>query len=265
MCYTIKKQEAATERRTRRECVNGGDEEKMINIGIVEDNDEARKTLEDNLSRYSKEKGVLFNITAFPTAGKYLGGMNGQFDIVFMDIELPDGNGMELIKQLRKVSGGGETIVIFVTNLAQYAVKGYEVRAFDFIVKPISYFNFAEKLTAAIDYYTSKQNSYIWVSNREGKSRLSTSRIKYVEVRSHTLIYHTLDGDIASTGSLGEAEKALAPSMFSLCNRCFLVNLRYVTTVKDMSVFLGDEELQISHTKRASFMKALTDYCAFGV
>lgn len=232
----------------------------MINIGIVEDNEQAAAAVKEHLARYSQEKSCEFNVAVYSSAGKFLGASANYCDIVFMDIELPDGNGMELVRRMRQ--SGNDVIVIFITNLAQYAVKGYEVRAFDFIVKPIKYYNFAAKLSSALDYLESKSEKYVWVTSREKKTRLSASNIRYVEIRSHTLIYHTSGGDITATGSLSKTEEQLAGLPFALCNRCFLVNLKFVTTVKDMSVFLGDEELQISHTKRAAFMKALTDYCA---
>lgn len=179
-----------------------------------------------------------------------------------MDIELPDGDGMEVVRRLREKDK--DVIVIFVTNMSQYAVKGYEVRAFDFIVKPVSYGNFSVKLTGALECFRQKRGKDIWISNKDGKTRLRTSRVKYVEVVQHMLIYHTLDGELKASGSLGQLQEELAEEPFALCNRCYFVNLRFVTAVRQFEVLLGGEKLQISRLKRNSFMVALNDFLAGG-
>ena len=77
-------------------------------------------------------------------------------------------------------------------------------------------------------------------------------------------IYHTKDGNYKATGSLNNIEKTLSKYNFSLCNRCYLVNLRYVTSVKKGFVLIDNEELIISRAKQASFMKDLNDFLAEG-
>ena len=109
-----------------------------------------------------------------------MGNCNQNFDIVFMDIELPDGNGMDLVRQMRETDK--TTLVIFVTNLAQCAIEGYKVRAFDFIVKPISYYNFKLSFSNALDALEINKDIEIWIKNKEGEVRLLASRIIYIEV-----------------------------------------------------------------------------------
>ncbi len=92
-----------------------------------------------------------------------------------------------------------------MTNLAQYAVKGYEVRAFDFVVKPVSYYNFMLKFSAAPDNPELNKDTEIWIKSKEGRVRLLASRIIYVEVLKHYLTYHTKDGDFTALGSIGGA------------------------------------------------------------
>ena len=92
-----------------------------------------------------------------------------------------------------------------MTNLAQYAVKGYEVRAFDFVVKPVSYYNFMLKFSAALDNLELNKDTEIWIKSKEGRVRLMASRIIYVEVLKHYLTYHTKDGDFTALGSIGGA------------------------------------------------------------
>ena len=231
-----------------------------IRIAIIEDSEEASDLLMNYLMRYEKEKDCDFDVRRFCDATTFLGSYNHYFDLLFMDIELPDGNGMEVVAKLREKDK--EVMVIFVTNMSQYAIKGYEVNAFDFVVKPVVYSVFSIKLTSAIENMRQKRGKNIWISNKDGKIRIHTSRLKYIEVVQHVLTFHTLDGDFKQSGSLKMFEEELADEPFSLCNRCYLVNLKFVSAVKQFDVYLGNERLQISRLKRNAFMKALNDYLA---
>lgn len=179
----------------------------MIRIAVVEDEKDQAELLSSYLQRYSSEKDCRLTVTPYYTAADFLACEDREggypYDIVFMDIELPDGNGMEIARRLRKTNK--RTLIIFVTNLAQYAVKGYEVRAFDFVVKPVSYYNFMLKFSAALDNLELNKDTEIWIKSKEGRVRLLASRIIYVEVLKHYLTYHTKDGDFTALGSIGGA------------------------------------------------------------
>ena len=234
----------------------------MIRIAIVEDDKSSSELLVSYLERYSNDKNIRFDVKTFFSCNQILNNYNNNFDIIFMDIELPDGNGLETIRKIREVDKN--VIVIFVTNMAQYAVKGYEVRAFDFIVKPVTSYNFYIKLDNILNLFEQKKDDEIWISNKDGKMKLNISSIYYIEVIQHMCIYHTKDGNFKATGSLNNIEKTLSKYNFSLCNRCYLVNLRYVTSVKKGFVLIDNEELIISRAKQASFMKDLNDFLAEG-
>lgn len=92
--------------------------------------------------------------------------------------------------------------------------------------------------------------------------RIKASQIKYVEVIQHMLIFHTINGDIKASGSLEKIAAMLPSYQFSMCNRCYLVNLGYITAVKQKSVVIGNEELQVSRLKHSNFMHDLNCYLA---
>lgn len=228
-------------------------------IAIVEDEKNASALLSSYLDKFASETGYAFSVTSFYDAKSFLSASD-DFDIVFMDIELPDGNGMEVVRTMRE--RGCASLVIFVTNLAQYAVKGYEVRAFDFVVKPIAYHNFALKVKSALDCLEMNKDIDIWITNKDGRIKLSASKITYVEVMKHYVTYHTTDGDYAALGSISAVAKELESASFAFCNRCYLVNLKYVTRIHQMSVSVDGHELQISRQKKVAFLKELNDYLA---
>lgn len=234
----------------------------MYNIAIIEDDDAATSLLKSHLETYGKLQNVQFNIKEFGGTISFLTNYGGNFDVVFMDIELPDLNGMAAAKKLREIDK--DVLLIFVTNLAQFAVEGYEVNAFDFIVKPVTYPIFALKLQRALAQISTKESIKVLVAVDDAMLSLPSSDIKYVEIMSHNIVYHTVQGNYRSYGTLKKVEKSLENANFVRCNSCYLVNLRYVTTVKGHSVYVDGDCLQISHPRRQIFLRALNDYYGGG-
>ena len=230
----------------------------MRNVAIVEDEQEAADKLTSFLTRYGEEKNEEFKVFHFKDALLFLSNYNSDYDIVFMDIELPDLDGMTASKKLRELDT--DVMLIFVTNMAQFAVGGYEVDAFDFIVKPVSYYNFALKFGRALARLRNNADVQIWINGKSGNRRISASNLKYVEVADHVLVYHTTDGDFTASGTLSAVQKQLPSVSFALCNRCYMVNLRYVSEVEGFTVVVGGETLQISHPKKREFVRALNLY-----
>lgn len=230
-----------------------------LNVVIVEDEPEAANVLKSYFSKMSSEEKIDFNISVFSDGESFLKEYKPGYDIVLMDIELPGLNGMETTKVLR--TKDQNVVVIFVTNLAQYAVEGYSVGALDFIVKPVNYFNFEMKMKRAISRSTSQKNVKLWISLKGGEKRcISSNSIKYIEVMNHSLTFHTTSGDFETTGSIANIFTELKNLPFAMCNRCFLVNLRFVQSTSDYNVLVGDTNLQISHLKRKEFLQKLNRF-----
>ena len=230
----------------------------MRNIAIVEDDDKEAGLLEEQLRRYEKETGAEYRVVRFSDAIAFLTGYSADYDIVFMDIEMPDLDGMTAAKKLREVDP--EVILVFVTNMAQYAVEGYEVSAMDFMVKPVRYDNLKLKLERAEKKLEGKGEDRFLVRGKNGSVVICVPDIRYVEVTDHMLTFYTNEGAIKVTGSLKEIEKRLEGRDFSRANSCYLVNLKYVTGASDGMVTVGGDRLSISRARRKSFMSDLADY-----
>lgn len=238
----------------------------MINVAIVEDEDNAAELFTEYLKRFSKQYGTEIRAERFTNAISFLTGYGGNFDIVFMDIELPEMNGMDAAAKLREIDMS--VTLVFVTNMAQYAVRGYEVGATDYIVKPVSYYDFSLKLQRIVKYIGNHGDAKIALPSKEGMVCLPLSRIKYVEVRKHNVLFHTEDGEYPVYGTLKKVEDAIAANdggcSFVKCNSCYLVNLRFVTAVRDSFVVVGGDNLVISRAKRKEFMMQLNRYFGMG-
>lgn len=231
----------------------------LINAAIVEDDDMDATMLVRMLERYGEERGIQFGITRFRDGISFIDGYNPVFGIVFMDIELPDYDGLTAAKKLREIDT--HVMIIFVTNMAQFAVNGYEVQAFDFVVKPLSFGNLALKLDRAVVRLDTEENARkISIYTPDGTRIVSVSDIMYAEVIGHKVTWHTSYGDISLCGSLKKIESQLQGCGFVRINSCYIVNLKYVTYVKNGSVICGEDELTISQSRKREFLRAMSAY-----
>lgn len=234
-----------------------------LKIAIVDDEQKEIDVLIGNAERYSQEKKIGIEYECFSDALAFVEGYDKSFDLILIDIDMPGLDGMSAIRRLREVDRS--VMVIFVTNLAALAVKGYEVEAFDFVVKPVVYYNFSLKMDRVVKRWKSMRDREIWISNRSGRQMIKSNDIVYIEVMKHVVTFHTRQGDITTgNGTLKSIQEKLNDLPFALCNQCYLVNLRYVTAVGGDTVTVRGTELQMSSTKRKPFMNALNNYLASG-
>lgn len=232
----------------------------MKNIAIVEDENSAAELLESYIEKYAKAFGQEFKVIRFRNAVEFLEDYKAIYTVVFMDIQMPQMNGMDAAVELRKLD---KTVsLIFITNMIQFAQKGYEVDAVSFLIKPVSYFDFSMKFRKALDIYVVNEERSIIVKNQGGLCRISTDKLMYVEIISHRLHYHLIDDVIEVTGVLSVVESELSAYGFLRCNKCYLVNPKFVVGVKGFDVQVGNQILQISRPRRAAFLSELANWYA---
>ena len=205
-----------------------------------------------------EDSGCQLDVTPFADGSQLVEPYRPGFDIIFLDIEMPTLGGMPTAERIRMLDP--DVILIFVTNMAQYAIRGYEVDAMDFVLKPVSYYQFSTKLERALQRIRRRRGGQIALQVGVGVQLLDTDDILYLETRERLLHYHTADNTWSVRGSLLKAEKELAPYHFARCNQCYLVNLRHVRGVQDDIVQVGEERLEISRRQRTSFLAAVAAY-----
>lgn len=231
----------------------------MIRIGIVEDENEWATMIEKYLRSFEMEIGNSFQIRRYRDGYEIADGYRGDLDIILMDIEMSLMNGMEAAEQIRKRDE--QVIIIFITNMAQYALKGYKVNALDYVLKPIEYVAFSEILKKAIRSIEHTDDHYITVSMRDGVKKIRTFDIDWIESRGHRLSFYVAGEKYETTVySMKEMEERLAADGFCRCSSGSLVNLRRVVGIDTGYVEMNGGRLSISRGRRAAFTSALVSY-----
>ncbi len=230
----------------------------MYHIAIVEDEVDFSTQLRSFLEQYQKEENTRFKVSAFSCGEEILQDYQPVYDVILLDIEMPGINGMDAAAKIRE--SDQDVVLMFITNIASYAIRGYEVGALDFVMKPITYYAFSMRFTRALKRVRARLGQEVLLTLSDGVKKLEVQQIYYVEVQNRILHYHTDEGEYCMRGTMQSVERILAPHPFVKCNHWYIVNLKYVSEVRQNTVIVGGHELEISRRNRTPFLKALADY-----
>ncbi len=160
-----------------------------------------------------------------------------EVDLLFVDINMPDLNGLDLVRSLTQ-----KPQIIFTTAYSEYAIDGFQVDALDYLLKPISYAVFLKAVNKAKTWFElkSKQseviqttNDYIFVKSEYKLMRILLSEIKYIESANEYIQIHLLnDEPITSLIRLKVIEEQLPKDRFMRVHRSFIVNLDRVKVIE---------------------------------
>ncbi|KFJ08178.1 LytR/AlgR family response regulator transcription factor [Bifidobacterium tsurumiense] len=239
----------------------------MLNIAVVEDDIVSAQIVHEHIQRYAREHDESILCKTFPDGSLFIEQFEQQFDLILLDIEMPHMNGMDVAHEVRSIDD--DVVLIFITNMAQYAIQGYSVRALSYLLKPVNYYAFAMELEQAVQLITKRraiQKRSIILSVERQTVRLGLDEIRYVESRLHNLIIHTSKGVLTLRKSMNAIEEEIHDSSFARCNVSFLVNLAHVNGITaDKQVIIDDgSHINISRQKYKGFMSALLTHYGSG-
>ena len=226
-----------------------------VRVAIVDDEYSERETLQAYLKRYAAEAGNTIDVDQYPSADALLEGYRLIYDTLILDIDMPGINGMDAARLVRERDTS--VAIIFITNMAQYAINGYEVGAMDYILKPISYYDFAMKFRRAMNWAALRGDREFPLETVDGHRRVRVADIIYVEARGHYLIYHMEpgSGDLRVRGNMKEHEELLRPYNVCRVHRSYLVNLEWVMEICSDKVYAGQTEIPIGRFYKDKLMQ----------
>ena len=232
----------------------------MLKIIILEDEKPQLDQLTGYLERYQAEHpGFAFTLETYGQGIALLDAYQRDADLIFLDIRVPDMPGIEVARHIRRVDDS--VMIIFVTSLTQYALDGYSVQAFDYILKPIHYASFSAKLERMLRMLSRRDPQFMLdLRTRDCAWKIPADSVIYIEVSAHDLLFHTGGETIRLWGTLSKYEKLLREAHFARPSTSFLVNLKYVRQIKKDEILLGGCSIPLSRSKRTEFLAALARY-----
>ena len=168
----------------------------MLKIAVVEDQQEVRDELCRFIRQYAAENSLQVEVLPIEDGAVIAEHYEPGYDIIFMDVEMPGLDGFGAAEKIRAVDA--DAVLVFVTNMAQYAIKGYEVDALDYVLKPVNYYQFCTKLSRAVQRVQRRRGGQVVLQLAGGGMQvLSTGDIYYLETHDRLLWYHTTKGEFS--------------------------------------------------------------------
>ena len=214
----------------------------MIQIAVVEDEEIYVKQLTEYIRKYQTERGRSIKVTVFGDGEDITENYSGGFDIILMDIQMQFMDGMTAAEKIRQMD---------------QKVRGYEVDAMDYVVKPVEYFSFSQKLDKAIGRIRSEAKEFLMITIGEGIVKTDIADIYFIEGQGHNAVFHTLRGDYSSRVTLKELEEKLIVHNFFRCAKGYLVNMNHVEGIVGSDCVIHSVHIPVSRTRKKEFMNKL--------
>lgn len=230
----------------------------MFNFAIVEDNDDDARILENNVKQSLKALNADCTVRRYRDAASF-GGDGREYDVIFLDIEMPGMNGMELAEKIR--AANTQSGIVFVTNMVRYAVQGYSVSPIDYIVKPIERYDFDITMRRVYEFCMRKNDGdSIMVRTKQGAKKLRYSQIRYIGVSLHHITFYAEGEAVDMWGTLGDVEQKLPSPPFFRISSCCIVNLAHVKGIKGYDVDVDGDIVRTGRQRKREFLAALAEY-----
>ena len=232
-----------------------------MNCLIVDDEALARKLLTDYVQKIEGLK--LIGVATNALEAKNILS-NQKVDLLFLDIQMPNLTGIELLKILKD-----PPITILTTAYSEYALEGYQLNVIDYLLKPIAFERFYRAVAKSIDYFklsqqsiessvaTSEKGDYFFVKSDSKIVKVDFPDILHIEGMREYVRIHTLNEKIITLISLQKLLDTLPQSNFTRIHKSFIINIDHIKSVQGNAVSIGNDVLPVSKTYRDSFLKKI--------
>jgi two-component system LytT family response regulator len=186
-------------------------------------------------------------------------------DLMFVDIQMPNLNGMDLVKSLQPCPE-----IIFTTAFSEYAVDGFKVEALDYILKPLDYATFLKAANKAKRHFErlkmigdriDKDENCLFLKSEYKVVRIDIDKIIYIEGEGGYLRFHLENSkSIMSLLAMKKMEEKLAPIHFMRVHRSYLVNLKKISTIERGQIVFGKVRITVSDQYKEKFQTYLDEH-----
>jgi DNA-binding LytR/AlgR family response regulator len=237
----------------------------MINYLIIDDEPAAIEVLEFHLKKMpSMELKASFRAPL--EALDYL--QNNKIELIFLDINMPELSGISLSKLLKN-----PPLIIFTTAYSEYALESYELKAVDYLLKPIVFDRLLQsvikvkqllnlvkqELTNQPEKESSSSEQTVFIKSGSEFHQVSIKNIRFIESDGNYVTFHTTKRSILARYKISEVLKLLPSQFFTRVHRSYIVAFKHIETVKKHCVVIDKKEIPISSNYREGFLAMITD------
>ena len=208
-----------------------------ISILLCDDLLEERRNLSQMLRHYEAAGSVELNLETAADGTELLALWKpGRWDIIFLDIYMPQLNGIDTARQLRKLDDNCE--IVFATTSREHGMEGYELHAMDYLTKPFT----QQDVDGVMDWFLQKrseQGRELQIRTQSSEESIPAQSILYIESRGHACLIHALGQDISVRRGIDELAAELNSAFFR-CHKSFLLNLSHAVGIEQRAFLMDD-------------------------
>ena len=229
----------------------------MINIGICEDELHYRVNIKDMLGDILSTYSINYKIYEFSSGEELLSNYPKDLDILIMDIQMKIINGMDTARKIREFDQNLE--IIIMTSFSEFMQEGYEVKAYRYILKPISERKISRNILPCINEIMKKKNNYLTINVKNYVDRIKIDSIVYIETDRPNILIYTNDNKYTTKMSISKIDKILREHGFFRCHNSYIVNLKLVESMNSNTLKIGEKYIPISKYRVKELKLALTN------
>ncbi len=231
----------------------------MVKIAICDDEPFMAQEIADHLSSYMEEKHLTSYCASSFSNGRSLLESDCDFDLIFLDIQMEQPDGMETAKLLRQREN--HSLLVFVTVLKECVFDAFEVEAYDYLIKPLDGNHFRRTMDRAIKAIEQRTAKSIMVQRGTSREVIPLAQIVYCEVQGRKIYIHQSNGKIIDYYEKLDDFERRVDGRFFRCHRSYLVNLEYVRGSHAGQVTLSQgEQIPVSRLREQELTQALLRY-----
>lgn len=233
---------------------------KEITVGVCEDTPADCDLLLAHLKRAANDLNLSLIIRTFSSGRKFLENFHADFDLIFLDVQLPDINGDKIAEEIRKYDD--HVYLVFVSYYTSYISIGYKHEARNYLLKPLQYIHIQNEIKRFLKYAPFLQNEHLWINDKQNTHRIIVSRLRYIETEDRAVILHYEDKILRHPCGITSFMNKLPAHSFFRCNHSYIINLRFVDfitpDINRFSIHLTTgETIPLSRDRKKDFLLAL--------
>lgn len=230
----------------------------MINIAICDDEQTSLNSIKKLTTDFFRSQNIKINISLF-SSGEELLSSDKDIDILFLDIQMKQLNGIETAKKIRNKSY--KCFLIFITVLKETVFQSFEVQPFDYMLKPIQYDNFKKTMERLLLSMKSADKENLLIQRGTESSIVSFEEIIYCEIINRKIYLHLKSANIIDYYDRIENLEQKLDNRFFRCHRSYLINMQYLISYKNgLAYMIENHQIPVSRLRSKDFSNVILQY-----